>query len=53
MTSAFESLSKYVAVGLLTIAVLRLHGVSPVALNHGLNRSFVYSYLQMKKKEIK
>lgn len=37
----------------LTIAVLRYHGVSSEALNHGLNRSFVYSYLQMKKKEVK
>ena len=37
----------------LTIAVLRHHGVSSEALNHSLNRSFVYSYLQMKKKEIK
>lgn len=35
----------------LTIAVLRYHGVSSEALNHGLNRSFVYSYLQMKKKK--
>ncbi len=37
----------------LTIAVLRYHGVSSEALNHGLNRSFVYSYLQMMKKEVK
>lgn len=37
----------------LTIAVLRYHGVSSEALNHGLSRSFVYSYLQMKKKEVK
>ncbi|MCK9335177.1 MAG: hypothetical protein M0Q99_07695 [Candidatus Cloacimonetes bacterium] len=37
----------------LTIAVLRYHGVSSEALNHGLNRSFVYSYLQMKKRVAK
>ncbi|MCB5229813.1 MAG: hypothetical protein LHW44_07120 [Candidatus Cloacimonetes bacterium] len=35
----------------LTIAVLRYHGVSSIALNQGLNRSFVYSYLRMKKRD--
>lgn len=37
----------------LTIALLRYHGVTTEVINQGLNSSFVYSHLRMKKKEAK